>query len=91
VDGDARLLARLFAGVISVALDEGAPRLPIAVSVDDGFEVAYAEEAPPDQRRLGLVVAEELAATLGGQLVAEVSGGTVTLRFELPLEPARAA
>jgi signal transduction histidine kinase len=89
--GDARLLGRLLSGLLSVALDEGAPRLPIGLSVEgDGVEIAYSGESLPDTTRLGLVVADALSNTLGGRLVAAVSEGTVRLRFEVPEDAAHA-
>jgi signal transduction histidine kinase len=90
--GDVHLLGRLFSGLFAVALDEAAPRLAIRVSVAaDGLEVSYSGETLPDASRLGLVLAEALAGLLGGELVASAADGTVSIRFELPLAPARAA
>jgi signal transduction histidine kinase len=90
--GDSRLLGRLLSGLLSVALDEGAPRLPIVLSVEgDGLEIEYPGESLPDTTRLGLVVADALSSALGGRLVAAVSEGTVTLRFDPPVEAAHAA
>ena len=90
--GDAHLLARVFSGLLAVALDEASPGLPISVTVDEeGLEVSYSGESLPDSSRLGLVLAEALAGVLGGDVVAGASDGTVSLRFELPLAGARAA
>jgi signal transduction histidine kinase len=90
--GDARLLARLLSGLLSVALDEAAPRLPILLSVEArALEIAYSAESLPGSSRLGLVVADALSHALGGQLVIAVADGTVTLRFDVPAEVAHAA
>jgi hypothetical protein len=78
--------------VLSVALDEAAPRLPLGVAAEgEALEVSYSTESLPDATRLGLVPAAALAEALGGQLVATASDGTVSLRVEPPLEAARAA
>ena len=90
--GDAHLLGRLFSGLLALALDEAAPRLPISVSVgEEGLEVSYSGESLPDSSRLGLVLTEALASVLGGDVVAGAADGTVSLRFELPLAAVRAA
>jgi signal transduction histidine kinase len=90
--GDARLLGRLLSGLLSVALDEAAPRLPIQLSVEaHAVEIAYSAESLPGSSRLGLVLADALSHALGGQLVIAVSDGTVTLRFDVPAEVAHAA
>ena len=90
--GDARLLGRLIVGLLAVAIDEAAPRLPILLSLEgDGLEIAYAGESLPDESRLALVLADALSTALGGRLVAAVSEGTVALRFDPPLETAHAA
>jgi signal transduction histidine kinase len=90
--GDAHLLGRLFSGLLAVALDEAAPRLSIRMCVEGStLEVSYSGESLPDTSRLGLVLAEALAGALGGELVATVGDGTVSIRFELPLTAARAA
>jgi signal transduction histidine kinase len=90
--GDARLLGRLFSGLLSVALDEAAPRLPIVVAAEgEAVEVSYSAESLPDSTRLGLVLAESLAEAFGGEVVASAFDGNVSLRVELPVEAARAA